>query len=87
MVSRHRPELAIVVATMDARVQRQLNLSWGVIPFVLPRVESLEEFNDRSIGYLKKNKFSKRGDQILIIAGEPVGVSGNMNLLEIRTVV
>ena len=86
MVSRHRPELPIVAATMDARVQRQLNLSWGLIPFVLPRVESLEEFNDRSLGYLKKNKFAKRGDHILIIAGEPVGVSGNMNLLEIRTV-
>lgn len=86
MISRHRPELAIMVATMSERVRRQLNLSWGVVPFVMPAVESLEEFNDRAIGYLKKFKFAKRGDQILIIAGEPVGIQGNMNLLEIREI-
>ncbi len=86
MISRHRPELMIMVATISKRVARQLNLSWGVRAFVLPRVDSLEEFNDRSIGYLKKHKLVKRGEQILIIAGEPVGVQGNMNLLEIREV-
>jgi pyruvate kinase len=86
MVSRFRPELPIMVATMDYRVQRQLNLSWGVVPFMLPIVTSLEEFNDRAIGYLKKFKHAKRGDQILIVAGEPVGISNHMNLLEIREV-
>jgi pyruvate kinase len=86
MVSRFRPELPIMVATMDYRVQRQLNLSWGVVPFMLPTVTSLEEFNDRAIGYLKKFKYAKRGDQILIVAGEPVGISNHMNLLEIREV-
>lgn len=86
MVSRFRPELPILVATMDERVQRQLNLSWGVVPFMLPTVNSLEEFNDRAIGYLKKFKYVKRGEQILIVAGEPVGISNHMNLLEIREV-
>lgn len=87
MVSRFRPELPILVATMDYRVQRQLNLSWGVVPFMLPTVTSLEEFNDRAIGYLKKFKYVKRGEQILIVAGEPVGISNHMNLLEIREVI
>ncbi len=87
MVSRFRPELPILVATTNERVQRQLNLSWGVIPFVLPRVESLEEFNDRALGYLKKHFYVKRGDEILIVAGEPLGLSNHMNLLEIREVI
>lgn len=86
VVSRYRPELPILVACGDDRVQRQLNLSWGITAFVLPRCDSMEELIDRSVGYLKKNKFLIKEDKIIIIAGEPVGRSGNVNLVEIKTV-
>ncbi|MFA5129152.1 MAG: pyruvate kinase [Patescibacteria group bacterium] len=84
IVARYRPELPILVTTDNLRVQRQLTLSWGVIPFVLPSCRSVEELVDRSIGYIKKNKFVARGEKIIIIAGEPVGRSGNINLIEIK---
>ncbi len=86
LVSRYRPELPILVSTDNERVQRQLNLSWGVVPFVLPTCRSLEELIDRSIGFLKKEKFTKSGDQIIVVAGEPVGRSGVVNLVEIRAI-
>ncbi len=84
IVARYRPELPILVATDNDRVQRQLTLSWGVVPFVLPPCRTVEELVDRSIGYIKKNKFVSSGDKIVIIAGEPVGRSGNVNLIEIK---
>jgi len=86
LVSRYRPELPIFVTTDDSRVMRQLNLSWAVRPFLLPQCRSIEELVDRSIGFLKKNKFTKKGNKIIVIAGEPVGRSGRLNLVEIREV-
>ncbi len=86
IVSRYRPELPILVACDNERTERQLNLSWGIIPFVLPRCDSIEELLDRSVGYLKKNKYLFKEDKIIIVAGEPVGRSGNVNLVEIKTI-
>ena len=86
IVSRYRPDLPILVACDDKRVKHQLNLSWGIIPFVLPKCNSLEELVERSIGFLKKDKFIETEDTIIIIAGEPVGHSGNVNLVEIKTI-
>ncbi|KPJ85803.1 hypothetical protein AMJ57_01680 [Parcubacteria bacterium SG8_24] len=86
IVSRYRPELPILVATDNERVRNQLNLSWGVVPFVLPRCGSVEELVDRSIGHLKKNKMIKKNDKIIIVAGSPVGVAGGVNLVEIRDI-
>ncbi len=86
IVCRYRPELPILVTTDNLRVQRQMTLSWGVIPFVLPPCRSIEELVDRSLGFIKKKKFVKKGERIIIIAGEPVGRSGNINLIEIKEI-
>lgn len=86
IVSRYRPDRPILVVCDNERVKNQLNLSWGVQPFILPKCDSLEELVERSIGQLKKQKFIKKEDKIIIIAGEPVGRSGNINLIEIKNI-
>ena len=86
LVSRYRPELPIFVANDDSRVNRQLNLSWGVAPFILPRCRIVEELIDRSVGYLKKHEGIKKSDKIVVIAGEPVGITGGANLVELREI-
>ncbi len=85
VVCRYRPELPIFATTDSERVYRQLNLSWGVVPFVLPTCKTVEELVDRSIGYLKKEKQVEISDKIIVIAGDPVGSSG-VNLVEIREI-
>ena len=86
LISRYRPELPIVVGTGTPRVQHQLNLSWGVIPFLLESCNSIEELVERSMIYLKKKKIVKTGDKLIVVAGEPVGHAGHVNLLEVREV-
>ncbi len=87
LVSRNKPELPIFVATSDTRVQRQMNLSWGVVPFmILPVCKSIEELVERSTVELKKNAYVKKGEKIIVLAGEPVGHSGHVNVLEVREV-
>lgn len=86
LISKHRPELSIFVATSDPRVLHQMNLSWGVKPFLLEPCKSIEELVERSFAYLQKNKFVKSRDEIVVVAGEPVGQAGHVNLLEVREV-
>lgn len=86
LVSRYRPGIPVFVAADSERVIRQMNLSWGVIPFHLPRCRIVEELIDRSVGYLKQGKYVKQADKIVVIAGEPVGVSGGVNLVELREI-
>ncbi|MEK7623477.1 MAG: pyruvate kinase alpha/beta domain-containing protein, partial [Patescibacteria group bacterium] len=86
MISRYRPELPIYVGTSSERVRRQLNLSWGVIPFLLPPCDSIEDLVNQSLAILKKTEKLNTGDKVVVVAGEPVGQSGNVNLLEVREV-
>ncbi len=86
LISHVRPTLPIVVATHSTAVWRQLNVSWGVKPFVLPPCNSIEELVDRSVMYLKENRLAKEGDKMIVIAGEPVGQAGNVNLVEVKMI-
>ncbi|PIT86286.1 MAG: pyruvate kinase, partial [Candidatus Magasanikbacteria bacterium CG10_big_fil_rev_8_21_14_0_10_43_6] len=86
LISRYRPELPIAVATNSERARHQLNLSWGVVPFILPTCRTIEELVQRSVVYLKKEKIVARGDKLIVVAGEPVGEAGHVNLLEVREV-
>ncbi len=86
LISRYRPEFPIVVATQASRVQRQLSLSWGVHPFILVPCNTIEELVERSVLHLKKGNYVKPNDKIIVVAGEPVGHAGHVNLLEVREV-
>ncbi len=84
IVSRYRAEIPIFVSTNHTRVARQLNISWNVVPFVLPSCSSIEELIERAMAYLLQKKLVKKSDNVVVIAGEPVGVSGHINFIEIR---
>jgi len=86
LLSRNRPELPIIVGTSSDRALRQLNLSWGVQPFILEECKTIEELVERSMMHLKKQKMVEFGDKIIVVAGEPVGHAGHVNLLEVREV-
>ena len=86
LISRYRPKFPIAVATNSKLVSHQLNLSWGVLPFEVIECKSIEELVDRSMTHLREKKIIKSGDRIIVVAGEPVGHAGFVNLLEVREV-
>jgi pyruvate kinase len=86
LISHVRPALPILVATGNQKTMRQLNVSWGVRPFQLEQCHSIEELVERSIVYIKKKKIAKKGDLMIVVAGEPVGLAGNVNLVEVRKI-
>lgn len=83
IVSRYRAELPIYVATHDKRVRAQLAVSWGVVPFILPKFKDVDTMVEQATNYLIKNKVVKKGNRIILITGSPVGVPGNINSVEI----
>ena len=85
-ISRYRTDLPIYAVTHHERVYRQLNLVWGVTPVLLPDCRSVEELVGRSIAELKQRHIVKGGDRIIVVAGEPVGVSGGINMLEVKEI-
>lgn len=86
LVSRERPDQPIYVMTASDRVVRQLNVSWGVRGFVIPKADSIPKLIDDSLELLKAQKRISTGDEVVIVAGEPLGESGSVNLVELRKI-
>lgn len=86
VISRYRPELPIIVTAESEKVKRQLALSWGVIPYLIPRCKNVDELIRKAVGKIKKENLVKKGDKVIIIGGQPVGKSGNVNLVKIHQV-
>ncbi len=86
LVSRHRPELPIIVTAESEKVRRQLALSWGVVPYVLPSCSNVDELIDKAVKLSLIKKIVEKGDKIIIIGGQPVGVEGNANLIKIHEI-
>lgn len=87
MISHQRPQNAeIIMMTNSPKVYRQMSLVWGVRSFALPRCKTLDEIIGKSVALAKKQKLVAKGDKIVIVTGQPVGLRENMNLVEVQTV-
>ncbi len=86
MLSKFRPLNPIVGCTVDERVCRQLNLSWGVIPMVIDEEKDTDALFDSAVNAAEKAGVVKSGDLVVITAGMPLGVSGTTNMMKVHVV-
>ncbi|MCR4435662.1 MAG: pyruvate kinase [Clostridiales bacterium] len=86
MISRFRPACPIIATTVDPRVQRQLFLSWGVLPFLVKEVSTTDEMFDMGVEKALETGLVKNGDLVVITAGVPIGISGTTNILKVHVV-
>jgi len=86
MISRCRPQTRIVVLVNKQEVQRQLSLVWGVYPEMIGVCHNLDQLIISSEKLVKQKKFVKKGDNIIVVTGQPVGRSKNMNIVKIHTI-
>lgn len=84
MLSKYRPETPIVACTMSPQVQRQLNLSWGIAPLLMPLAHSTDELIEMSTRIAEENGYLQQGDLAIVTAGVPVGISGTTNMIKIH---
>ncbi len=86
MVARFRPACPIIATTVNPKVQRQLNLSWGVTPYLVKMATTTDELFDMGIEKALESGFVKNGDLAVITAGVPTGISGTTNTLKVHIV-
>lgn len=86
MISRFRASCPIIATTSNPRVQRQLCISWGVVPILVGEAVSIEEMFETGVKKALEIKLVKQGDIVVITAGGPAGIAGTTNLLKVQTV-
>ena len=86
VVAARRPVVPIVVLTDQARTYRQLALVWGVVPFLVPHVDSYEQMAALAKQVLLAEGIAKPGDRVVVTAGVPFDVPGTTNNLKVETV-
>lgn len=85
-ISKYRPDADILAVTFDEKVQKSLMLNWGVIPIVTDKPESTDDMFDLAERMALQAGLVESGDDIIIVAGVPVGVAGSTNTMRVRTV-
>jgi pyruvate kinase len=69
MISADRPAAPIIAVTHSKKVQRKLNLLWGVNPYLAPRELAYKPYLAFSEKLIKKLKLGKRGEFVLLTSG------------------
>jgi pyruvate kinase len=82
-ISRYRPLVPIVGATTCEKTYYQLALSWGVVPVLAKQKSDTAKLIEHAAECALKTGAVDKNDLVVVIAGDPVGVSGNTNLMKI----
>ena len=85
-LSSFRPGAKLIAVTHDSRVCNQLNLIWGVSPFVVSSVDQAEKFWTNSLNLLKKQNLVKKGDKVIILSGPVIGVVGQTDTIKLEVI-
>ena len=86
MISKFRPACPIICCTTDPTAQRQMNLSWGVIPLMAEEQSTMDDLFEHAVDCAVKKNMLASGDLVVITAGAPLGISGTTNLLKVHLV-
>ena len=86
MICRFRPACPVAALTMHEKVRRQLNISWGVIPFLTGEVTSTDRIFSLATEVAVKERLVRHGDVVVITAGVPLGKSGFTNLIKAQVI-
>jgi pyruvate kinase len=86
VVASHRPDVPVLALTDSPRTYRQLALVWGVIPQLVPRVESYEAMIEEARRAIRERELADPGDRVVVTAGVPFGRAGTTNLLRVEIV-
>jgi pyruvate kinase len=85
-VARYRPHTPIIAVTPNRVVQRQLMLSWGVIPLHAGRAESTDRILRDSIRQATAAGLVRAGDRVVLTAGVANNMPGTTNLMTVELV-
>jgi len=83
-ISKYHPPVPIFALTPREEACRRLALSWGVTPVLVNDLRNTDAMTEHAEQTLKENKIASANDVIVIVAGVPLGVKGNTNMIKIQ---
>jgi pyruvate kinase len=86
LLARHRPPVPIYAFTSDEIVSRQLSIVYGVEPILSPAFENTDQMLAYMEHTLVQSNRVQAGDNIVFVAGQPVGLRGSTNMLKLHMV-
>lgn len=86
MVSRFRPKATILAITHDEHTFNNLSMSWGVVPVINKREDTIDNMCETANRIVKQLHLAKPGDKIVITAGLPSNKIGPTNSIKISEV-
>jgi pyruvate kinase len=78
--------MPIIAVTPNPSVQRQLALSWGVIPLLAPRTDDTDEMIEAAVRAAQAHGLIQRGDSVVVTAGAAGSTPGTTNLMRVLVV-
>jgi pyruvate kinase len=71
-MSKTRPALPILAFTPEKDTYQRMNMYWGVLPFLVPRVNSLEDMVRVVEDTMLKSQVLQPGQEVVMICGFPI---------------
>ena len=70
-IARYRPNIPVLAVLPDRESARKLVITRGIVPYIEPKMLSMEEMLSNASVYSKEVGLAEVGDSILITAGQP----------------
>ena len=86
LLARYRPPVPIYAFTSEEAVARQLSIVYGVDPIISPVMDSTDQMMQQMERQLIETERVRPGDNIVFVAGQPVGLRGSTNMLKLHRV-
>jgi pyruvate kinase len=86
LLARYRPPVPIYAFTTNEVVARQLSIIYGAEPILAPEMHSTDQMLHEMEVMLIQSGRVKPGDNIVFVAGQPVGLRGSTNMLKLHRV-
>jgi pyruvate kinase len=83
LVARFRPACPVLGLTPNPQTERQLALSWGVLPALVAPFSDTDEIFELARFWALEHDLVRPGDRLIVTAGVPVGTPGTTNLLKV----
>lgn len=86
LISRFRPDCPILAMTVSETSQQQLNMNWGVKPYLVALASSTDEVFRQAVEVAKLSALVSTGDTIVLAGGSTSGRSGTTNTIRVEIV-
>lgn len=84
-MSRQRPVRPLFVITPNAKVARQINLSWGCNARVSEKPQNVDHLLELAENIVRNEGVAEEGSNIVVTAGVPLNQPGSTNMVRVVT--